>query len=113
VGGITSFNFARYNENITGIISEKGAPSGYSLSQNYPNPFNPTTTIEFSIPQAGNISLKLFDVIGNEVTIIANEYLNSGNYNVNFNGSELASGVYIYRIQVNDFVSSKKLMLLK
>ena len=93
----------------------------YDLFQNYPNPFNPTTTITYQIPKDGHVTLKIYDVLGNEIKTLVNEYRATGRYNVNFDASNLASGVYIYRIQVNDpsassgqaFVSSKKLLLLK
>jgi Secretion system C-terminal sorting domain len=88
-------------------------PNTYSLSQNFPNPMNPSTTIKYQIPQSGNVSLKVFDILGAEVATLVNEVQNEGRYEVNFDGSNLASGVYIYRLQVNDFVDSKKMILMK
>ena len=85
----------------------------YDLSQNYPNPFNPSTTIKYQIPNAGNVTLKVFDILGREVTTLVDEFKNEGRYEVNFNASKLASGVYIYSIKSNDFTASKKLLLLK
>jgi hypothetical protein len=85
----------------------------YYLSQNYPNPFNPSTTIKYQMPEGGIVTLKIYDILGKEVKTLVNEQKAAGRYEVNFNASNLASGVYIYRIQVNDFVSAKKLMLLK
>lgn len=85
----------------------------YNLYQNYPNPFNPTTTIRYSIPQEGRVTLKIFDILGQEVTTLKNEFQKANKYEVQFNSAGLASGVYIYRLQVNDYVQSKKMMLLK
>ncbi|MGD8781282.1 MAG: T9SS type A sorting domain-containing protein [Ignavibacteria bacterium] len=85
----------------------------YSLEQNYPNPFNPTTTITYQIPETGNVTLKIYDVLGREVTTLVNESQASGVYTVEFNASQLADGVYIYKLQAGDYVSVKKLMLLK
>jgi hypothetical protein len=81
--------------------------------QNYPNPFNPTTSINYSIPKASSVSLKVYDIIGNEVATLVNEFKNPGNYLVQFDASKLSSGVYFYRIQADDFTSTKKLLLLK
>ena len=89
------------------------SPITYELSQNYPNPFNPSTTIKYQIPNAGNVSLKIYDILGREVTTLVDEFKNEGRYEVIFNASKLASGVYIYTIKSNDFTASKKLMLLK
>jgi len=85
----------------------------YGLEQNYPNPFNPVTTINYQLPKDGMVTLKIYDAIGTEVTTLVHEYKQAGRYNVNFNASGLASGVYFYRLQVNDFTSSKKLILMK
>ena len=85
----------------------------YDLAQNYPNPFNPSTTIKYQIPNAGNVTLKVYDILGREVTTLVDEFKNEGRYEVNFNAGKLASGVYIYTIKSNDFTASKKLMLLK
>jgi hypothetical protein len=85
----------------------------YELSQNYPNPFNPSTTIKFQIPTSGDAVLKIYDILGNEITTLVNEFLETGKYEVNFDATALASGVYIYRLNVNDFVNVKKMVLLK
>jgi hypothetical protein len=89
------------------------SPKEFSLAQNYPNPFNPTTTIKYQIPNAGNVSLKIYDVLGAEVMTLVNTTQAKGRYEVNFDASQLASDVYIYRIQANDYVASRKMMLLK
>ena len=102
-----------YYSKPTSVESEKNIVEEYHLSQNYPNPFNPSTTIKYQIPNAGNVTLKVFDILGREVTTLVDEFKNEGRYEVNFNASKLASGVYIYTIRANDFTASKKLMLLK
>ncbi len=100
---------------ITGVKEPtKGElPTTYSLSQNYPNPFNPSTTIKFAIPHSGNVSLVVYDILGRKVTTLVNGELNAGYHSINFNADNLASGVYFYRLKAGNFISVKKLMLLK
>ena len=88
-------------------------PQQYSLNQNYPNPFNPTTTIKFGIAEFGFVSLKVYDILGNEITTLVNEEKPSGNYEVEFNASSLPSGVYFYRLKSGSFVETKKMIVLK
>jgi hypothetical protein len=85
----------------------------YGLSQNYPNPFNPSTVINYQIPKASKVTLKIYDMLGKEVTTLVNEYKEQGRYSVEFNASRLPSGTYIYEIRTNDFVKSGKMLLLK
>ena len=89
----------------------------YELSQNYPNPFNPSTTIRFSIPESGFVTLKIYDMLGKEVASLVNEELPTGTYNAVFDASSssknLSSGVYLYRLKANNFVQTKKLTLIK
>jgi len=85
----------------------------YSLSQNYPNPFNPTTTISYTIPKNGLVTLKVYDVLGTEVAELVNEVKEAGNYSVTFNASELPSGIYFYTLTSGNFMATKKLILLK
>ena len=85
----------------------------YELQANYPNPFNPITTIKYSIKQDGLVSLKVYDVLGSEVVSLVNENQAAGNYSVQFDASNLPSGIYIYRLTSGQFTSSKKLILLK
>ena len=114
------------NENIAKAAVEKLALQEvnilktFALTQNYPNPFNPTTTISYQLPKDGVVTLKIYDVLGREVTtIINNEFKTTGRYNVKFNAGNLASGVYIYRLNItsitgeNFYTATKKLMLLK
>ena len=95
------------NNNPTAI------PTIFELQQNYPNPFNPTTNIEFWIAEFGLVSLKVYDVLGREVATLVNEEKIAGMYEVNFDASSIASGVYIYKIRAGEFVSFKKMLLLK
>ena len=93
--------------------SEKNIDDGFILLQNYPNPFNPKTTISYSIPKPSFVTLKVYDILGEEIATLVNDYSNSGNYKVYFDGSKLTSGIYFYRIQAGDFIEKKKLILLK
>lgn len=86
---------------------------GFILFQNYPNPFNPVTRIKYSIPKTNFVSIKVYDILGQEVATLVNEEKSPGNYRVNFNAGNLASGIYIYRISAGIFISSKKMLLLK
>ncbi|HKI79865.1 MAG TPA: alpha-amylase family glycosyl hydrolase [Ignavibacteriaceae bacterium] len=87
--------------------------SDYKLNQNYPNPFNPSTIIKYQIPNSGNVTLKIYDVLGREVKTLIEEYKQRGAYQVSFNAANLASGIYIYAIRVNGFVSARKMILMK
>jgi photosystem II stability/assembly factor-like uncharacterized protein len=87
--------------------------TSYLLTQNYPNPFNPTTTIQYQIPKAGFVSLKIYDLLGREITTLVNEEKPAGTYEVEFNGSNLPSGVYFYKLESGGKLFTKKLMLLK
>ncbi len=88
-------------------------PAQYSLQQNYPNPFNPVTRINFDIPKQGLVTLKVYDVLGREVKALVNEVKAPGVYSVDFNGTELSSGVYFYKLESNGFSDIKKMMLIK
>ena len=94
-----------------------GLPTVYSISQNYPNPFNPSTKIDFELPYDSKVSILLYDISGREVGKLVNEQLTAGYHNVQFNGSNLASGMYFYRISANggsqNFISTKKMVLIK
>ena len=103
------------------IEVEISLPAEFSLSQNYPNPFNPTTTIKYTIP--GNVilsgaknlfvSLKVYDALANEIATLVNEEKSSGNFEIEFDGNNLSSGVYFYRMRAGNFTVTKKFMLLK
>jgi hypothetical protein len=85
----------------------------FNLSQNYPNPFNPSTKISWQSPVSSLQSLKIYDVLGNEVATLVNEFRNAGSYEVDFDASKLSSGVYFYKLQAGDFVQTKKMLLMK
>ncbi|MCP5062358.1 MAG: T9SS type A sorting domain-containing protein [Ignavibacteriae bacterium] len=85
----------------------------YKLNQNFPNPFNPTTSIQFSLPEASQVKLVVFNVIGEQVAELVNKNMEAGNHNVEFNASELNSGIYVYKIEANGFVQIRKMILVK
>jgi len=104
-----------------GVENEDQMPTQYFLSQNYPNPFNPSTTINFSVPSSEFVTLKVFDVLGNEVATLVNEEIPAGSYQVEFNSSQLSSGIYFYQLRVGNpstgsgqgFIETKKMILMK
>ncbi|MEP1304820.1 MAG: T9SS type A sorting domain-containing protein [Balneola sp.] len=101
---------------VNNIVSneEDGAQiNTFRLAQNYPNPFNPSTTINFVLPQASQVSLKVYNMLGQEVLTLVNERMSSGSQSVQFDASNLASGMYVYRLNAGSFSSSKKMMLIK
>ena len=102
-------------EHVTGINENEltGIPKIFNLKQNYPNPFNPTTTIEFSIPKTEYVTLKIYNLLGQEVSELVAKRLIPGKYNYTWDASKLASGVYIYRITAGNFETSKKMLLMK
>jgi len=97
----------------SGVSSSDYMDYSYKLFQNYPNPFNPNTTISFSIPEQSFVSLKIIDLLGNTIATLMNEEKPSGNFEVEFDGGNLSSGVYFYRMQSGKFTDTKKLILLK
>jgi hypothetical protein len=113
-----------YGDTLTVSVDdeEPNLPAEFSLSQNYPNPFNPTTTIKFTIPlspllggdgRGGLVTLKVYDVLGNEIATLVNEEKPAGSYKINFNAANLPSGVYFYQLRAGRFVDTKKLILIK
>lgn len=91
----------------------KDLPEDYALSQNFPNPFNPVTTINYEIYKEGNVSIKLFDCLGNEIETLVNRFSTTGSYSLQYDASRLTSGVYFYQLIVNDFMSTKKMCVMK
>lgn len=98
---------------ITDVEDRNNIIENYELSQNFPNPFNPTTVISFSIPRSGFVSLTVFNGIGQKVASLISESKVAGKYNVNFKAENLSSGIYFYKISVNDFSQTKKMILLR
>jgi len=101
------------NTLILTLASQTGIPVQYQLGQNYPNPFNPSTIINYSVPNAGLVTLKVYNVLGREIATLVNQEKSPGNYSVQFTGSKLSSGIYFYRMQSGSFEETKKLLLLK
>jgi len=100
-------------DGTTNVENEKEIPTNFELSQNYPNPFNPTTTINYQITKNDFVSLKVYDILGNEVATLVNEEKATGSYEINFDASSLSSGTYFYKLQAGSFIESKKMLLLK
>ena len=99
---------------VTGVeVSLKDVPAGFSLSQNYPNPFNPRTTIEFALPHAGYVTLRVYNVLGEEIAALANGQHDAGNSNATWDASGLPSGVYFYRLTAGEYVQTRKMVLMK
>jgi hypothetical protein len=110
---IFSCTFA-LNVSVSGLeIAGNRLPGSFNLCQNYPNPFNPATTINYSIAEGGNVKLTVFNSVGSKVAAILNEYKPAGNYSVRFNGDNLPSGLYFYRLESGNYSAAKKLILLK
>jgi len=106
-----------YKNNFSSMTYNPPEPTNpvdnYILYHNYPNPFNPTTTIRYELPQDGVVTIKIYDILGQEVRTILNEFKQADRYEFNFNAIGLASGIYIYRMKVNDFIASKKMVLVR
>lgn len=109
------FSLARskYQEILTSVDDELTQPLIYALNQNYPNPFNPSTVIQYQIPEAGKVTLTVYDITGRELKTLINEYIQPGTYHATFDGTGLSSGVYFYEIRVNNFMQSRKMIMLK
>ena len=103
---------------VNGIVTGIGenladVPSSFTLDQNYPNPFNPTTVISFQLKKAARVSLRVYDVLGREVATLVNEREDVGSHAVTFNGDNLSSGVYFYRLEAGSYIATKKMLLVK
>jgi hypothetical protein len=94
-------------------IRENSVPTEFSLEQNYPNPFNPSTMIEYALPQNAIVTLEVFNTVGQRVATLVNERREAGYHQATFDGTRLASGVYVYKIQAENFVATRKLLLVK
>ena len=113
--------FSNFNERMQKVVKtgtdvrelNSGLPNEFELSQNYPNPFNPTTMIRFALPETGLVTLKVFNVLGEEVAELVNDVKPAGSYEVSFNAQNLTSGMYVYTVQAGNFSESKKMILLK
>jgi photosystem II stability/assembly factor-like uncharacterized protein len=101
------------SEMVADVERAEFSPNSFLLEQNFPNPFNPSTTIKYELPRASQVSLSVYDVLGREVSVLVNDRRDAGDYQVKLDGSNLASGVYFYRLQAGDFVATKRLVLLR
>jgi len=110
-------NYAKVGNRIfgqyVGVNDKLPVVNGYMLSQNYPNPFNPSTTIDYQIKQSGFVTIKVYDILGNEVKTLVKEYKQAGSYTLNFNAGSLNSGVYVYRITAGGYTAARKMILVK
>ena len=124
ITGIVWYSFSHYkiipriNEDFVGHVSSvdnntNASPYQYKLSQNYPNPFNPGTRINYTIKEPGMVTLKVYNILGQEVATIVNEVKSAGSYHLNFDASKLSSGIYLYRLNANGFIQTKKMILIK
>jgi len=113
ISGIGRQSVAGMDDPLTSIISEGTLPASISLEQNYPNPFNPSTSINYQVSNISQVILKVYDVLGNEVATLVNEEQPSGSYEVEFDASGFASGMYLYRLQSGSFIGTKKMILMK
>jgi len=120
IKAVNSFSYSVYSYSpaftwagVTGIFSSNNLPKKYSLEQNYPNPFNPSTTIRYDILKDGNVTIKIYNTLGQIISNLVDEYKKAGSYEVNFNGSRLSSGIYFYKLQAGSYSSVRKMILLK
>ncbi len=114
----SSAAIVRIADTLTNLTDKPGLPENFSLSQNYPNPFNPTTIINYDIPKSGFVSLKVYNILGQEVAVLYQGFQKAGSYKVSFSAvdgdaSVLSSGVYLYRLEANGFAEAKKMIFMK
>ena len=109
----TMSDFTDLLTSVPELDRPNASPSSFTLSQNYPNPFNPVTAINYSLPKEGNIKITVYNSIGSRVAVLVDGYKPAGSYSVQLNGRNLASGMYIYRMESGNFSLSKKCILLK
>ena len=117
-GAVGQLQFTVYVDFVTGVEPIPGIPTEFTLSQNYPNPFNPVTIIRYALPQASEVNLTVYNLLGQEIEILVNEHQPIGTYEVSFDASILPSGIYFYRliatataVQAGAFIETKKMVL--
>jgi len=98
---------------VSSSVNEMVLPEKFTIHQNYPNPFNPSTKIRFELPAAGNVSIRIFDILGRDVSMLVNEFMKPGVYETDFNAADLPSGVYLYKLEAGEFTETRKMILLK
>ncbi|MEO6694199.1 MAG: T9SS type A sorting domain-containing protein, partial [Ignavibacteria bacterium] len=108
---MTTVKWSQIITNISTVSNQ--IPDGYKLYQNYPNPFNPSTNIQFDLPKDNFATVKIYDLLGKEVTTLINEYKKAGSYVISFNGNNLSSGIYYYSIETGNFNQVRKMILIK
>jgi hypothetical protein len=117
INDFQSFNrlklFVTYNNVVSVEVNNPKIPAEFNLEQNYPNPFNPKTVIGYRLPVTGNVTLKVYDVLGSEVATLVNEYKPAGRYEVNFNAESLSSGIYFYKLRAGSYNETKKMVLIR
>jgi hypothetical protein len=111
--GTYKYGVYYYQPDGVSVSNENTSVNGFTLNQNYPNPFNPSTKISFAIPKSSFVNLTVFDMIGRSVSVLMNENKPAGNYEVNFDASDLSGGVYFYKLQTGDFTETRKMILTK
>jgi len=113
-GGWSSFSEKyKFSIVLTGVREVPKMTEAFSLNPNYPNPFNPTTVIHYSIPKTLFVELSVFDVLGQELTILVNERQPAGTYQIQFDGQNLPAGLYFYRLRAGEFCATKKMVIVK
>ena len=112
-GTVTVFEPRMVDVTTTEAGNAPGVPTVSALHQNFPNPFNPSATIRFDLPHASNVSLKVYDLLGQEALTLVDEERPAGVYEVSFNAENLSSGMYVYRLRAGDYVSTRRMLVLK
>lgn len=107
------FWYVYQQSTITDVENEETIPTVFKLEQNYPNPFNPSTKIKFAVPEKSNVLIKVYDILGSEVVTLVNQEMDAGWYENNFNAAGLSSGVYLFRMEAGNFISTKKMIYLR
>ncbi|MDR3628093.1 MAG: T9SS type A sorting domain-containing protein, partial [Ignavibacteriaceae bacterium] len=98
---------------VSGVNKNDMEAQNFAINQNYPNPFNPCTVIEYQVPVNGNVTVKVYDILGKEISTLVNGFKNKGKYTISFNGTSLTSGIYICKIQAGNYSKSIKMILMK
>ena len=112
-GWLFSLNYIDVVRSVNVGVQDSTLPTEFALEQNYPNPFNPTTTISFALPQARDITLTVYDVLGREVRELVSGRTPAGVHTISFGATDLPSGVYFYRLEAGDYVETREMVLLR
>jgi len=109
----TGFWYVYQQSTLTDVEDEETIPTVFKLEQNYPNPFNPSTKIKYAVPERSNVLIKIYDILGSEVVTLVNEEMDAGWYQKSFDAYSYSSGVYLFRMEAGNYISTKKMMLIK